>query len=245
MLAVLIGISFDASSHRRHTTTRKKKKKYSELCWFTILCVLLKGQREGRKNPCFVRGDISHAWDTEDDDVGGKIRSQGLYVDATLGDAPAISYFESTRDIAKSSLGLVSVIVEAFELSATQWFNRNVVGRLIAVAIGASGFDLDDERFQTMYFEICNRKLEFDHQLCAAFGEPILPDSLHRNDVIDMCFRYSKDLCNRLTTHVPLRREITRMDRQEIVKGAMANFWFRFADVCRAFSSKQRCTETG
>lgn len=71
--------------------------------------------------------------------------SQGLYFDSNQ-QTDGLSIYQTTRDYitAPKEDHPTAIIAGAFELGMDTWLDRNVMGRLLAVAMGASGIDFTD-----------------------------------------------------------------------------------------------------
>jgi hypothetical protein len=68
------------------------------------------------------------------------------------------------------------VVAGAFELDSNFWYDRNVIGRLLAVTMGVSDLDLGNDGAQVFqqYDELC-QQVGFESHLCRMYGKNILP----------------------------------------------------------------------
>ena len=85
-------------------------------------------------------------------------------------------------------------------MSVQYWLDRNVVGRLLAVAMGVSNehYDLEDD-FAKRYLALC-MSLDLPHEMCAVFGAPIIDYDVYRLGWRKTMDLWKENLCTRLNT---------------------------------------------
>jgi hypothetical protein len=129
--------------------------------------------------------------------------SSYLYFDANFKD-DALDIFQHTQEALRGPLTTpIAVLAATFELSVDTWMDRNVVGRLLAVAIGASSnLDLESD-FKTLYMKYCEL-LDLPIFICNSFGHPMSNPIAFLG--IRKRLRHEKwrdNLCERLTEKQP------------------------------------------
>ena len=156
--------------------------------------------------------------------------SQGLYFD-TNKQNDAYEIYETTRAYLTSANRPTAIIAGAFELGMDTWFDRNIMGRLVAVAMGASGLSFTEdqtkvnstsntstlettspdavsrrlqENMYRSYFRHC-KSLAFDEALCALYGKPAVSEAQYKLRWDQHWVLWREDICNRLTVSGPGR----------------------------------------
>jgi hypothetical protein len=109
-----------------------------------------------------------------------------------------------------------AIIAGTFELSVDFWFERNILGRLLSVAMGASNvsFTGRDENNVTKdviseHNRLCN-DLGFGQAVCEKEGKPMIPSVIHRKNWDVNWVIWKNDICERLTTSTtvgPLKKQ--------------------------------------
>jgi len=161
-------------------------------------------------------GNITHFWESQIGDHKWRrqhaadfsdpvLLSAGLYFDTNVEDSAFEVYVKTKRlkhnNHPKSpNLG---VIAGTFELSTQFWFDRNVIGKLLAVSMGVSNintFDMLD--FFSQYREIC-KSSGFDDTMCELYGAAPRRYSDFRNELKGwgktVWAEWIKNACERLT----------------------------------------------
>ena len=123
--------------------------------------------------------------------IGKRFSSTGLYFD-TNGDVGVTEVFVSTRTIRQQTRA-TAIIAGTFELSPKWWFDRNVLGRLLSVSIGATNwtvptFASDLEKIQALgdvYQAEC-RRVGLGKEICESFGRPIIPSANYTAHELDV-----------------------------------------------------------
>ena len=151
----------------------------------------------------------------------------------------AFDVFETTRRITNpKNPQPLAVIVGTFELGPYQWFDRNVIGRLVAVALGASSLDVDDQNFEETYNRLCVENLHLDRQLCLKKGVPFFSRFSIFLEMQELDMQFQSMLCNRLTKKVSHAMVTKRKwTKRTIAEKAMSTFWTHFADDPPEFAS--------
>jgi hypothetical protein len=95
----------------------------------------------------------------------------------------------------------VGIVVGTFELDAQFWFDRNVVGRLLAVTMGAANeveADNGDELYG-LYRTAC-RGVGFDDSLCNHYGLPFISWHAYKAKWTNVWTMWKRRICDRLTS---------------------------------------------
>ena len=189
-------------------------------------------------------GDITHYWHSNDHqerptkEVAQAFCSQGLD-SHTSRQLAAFPIFKATRDMIEPTKPQpLAVIVGTFDLGTEQWMDRNVIGRLLGVALGVSDQQLDDSQFSAIYSGLCRDQLHLDSKLCDREGVPIISQFLYSLERQDVKRDEQEMLCQRLTEQEH-QLELTNRDwaKRLIVTHAMSNFWNHFAEDPPEFAS--------
>ena len=112
---------------------------------------VIRWETTGQKDSNDRAGRITHYWNdvpgefTRIQTTGPFFASAGLYFD-TNGQEMAWQIFLNTRRYMYllDDLYPTGIVAGTFELDMNLWYDRNVVGRLLAVSIGASNLDISD-----------------------------------------------------------------------------------------------------
>lgn len=147
---------------------------------------------------------FSHSHQPTQNISGDYFCSRGLYLDTNM-DATGWDVYNQTRQIFQKAASATSgklkgFVVGAFELSTTFFMDRIVMGRLIAVAMGASGKEYaEEEEFRTDYKTHC-QKLPLHADVCGHLGAPRLQTSLYAEIWRNVWKKRTSDTCDRYTT---------------------------------------------
>lgn len=156
--------------------------------------------------------------------------SQGLYFDTNEMQSGWAIYQNSKRLVADPVYEPVAVIAGTFELDSEFWFDRNIVGRLLAVAMGASNMTFGMDNFTEFYFYYC-RSIDLPESMCRQYGVPIVEELLYKRRWMNITQGWKNNLCDRLTESV-VKPEImaTHHSRQITLMAAKGTdtFWSSF-----------------
>ena len=157
--------------------------------------------------------------------------SQGLYFDTNAQESGYAVYENTKRLVNVPLYEPVAVIAGTFELDPVFWLDRNVVGRLLAVAMGASNLTFGTDNFTSYYFYYC-RLLDLPEKLCREYGIPILGESDYKQAWIHVTSGWKQNLCQRLT-HSAAFAELVRRDQQRdtLAQTGTETFWGNFGQV--------------
>jgi hypothetical protein len=94
----------------------------------------------------------------------------------------------------------LGIVAGTFELDSNFWYDRNVVGRLLAVTMGASDLEVDNgHELYEEYLKVC-RHVGFQDELCRMYGKNIVPWGTYKREWKDVVWKEWKDrICDRLT----------------------------------------------
>lgn len=155
-------------------------------------------------------GTINHWWHdtpgkTENVTVGTPIiGSARLYMDVNENEAAWEVFLHSRKwwhldDVfaQNAPVNLKGIIIGAFELGEELFFDRNVVGRLLAVLIGVSNIEVQNgNEVNEAYGQLCHQ-VGFPESLCHAYGHPLLDPRDYRSKWGKMWVAWKMDTCNR------------------------------------------------
>jgi hypothetical protein len=185
-------------------------------------------------------GKIEHFWETHPGDrhepiAGGPFFvSHGMYFD-TNGDENSLTVVrKSNKGFSLDNGRLpVAIIAGCFELSVQFWFDRNILGRLLSVAMGASNLTFIDtnngeENVVFQHKKFCN-DLGFGPTVCEKEGTPMIPTHVYHEQWKADWVVWKKDICQRVTDSVPTRafRPLTDMYVHAVGKAA-TYYWSHF-----------------
>jgi hypothetical protein len=133
------------------------------------------------------------------------VASSGLYMDANSDDG-AWEVFLHTRKFLHLNYNYtpMAIVVGTFELDQEFWFDRNILGKLVAVALGASkeiNVPNGKELCQT-YRHYCSNHLNFPNATCTKYAKPNLQTKVWQEPKWKqlMWKQLKEGLCERLTT---------------------------------------------
>jgi hypothetical protein len=175
---------------------------------------IVRWEMTGQDQQLIRAGKIEHFWESHPGDrhepAGPFFVSHGLYFD-TNGDE------NSHTVVTKSNKGFsldngklpVAIIAGCFELSVQFWFDRNILGRLLSVAMGASNLTFSDsingpENVVFQHKKYCN-ELGFGPTICEKEGTPMIPTHIYHEQWKEDWVVWKKDICERVTEPVPTR----------------------------------------
>ena len=178
-------------------------------------------------------GGILHYWRTLDyrklfNESFPFFVSTGLYFDTNQNEN-AWTIFENTRKVSNHSLVPIGITAGTFELGVDYWVDRNVIGRLLAVAMGASDQKYESRMdFVQSYNSHCAH-LGFPSEMCRMGGFPPIEYETWRMRWSHWTAGWKTELCGRLgeasTTLVP--KHHSRHSHYE-VEAANNVFWQHF-----------------
>lgn len=133
------------------------------------------------------------------------VASSGLYMDANEEDG-AWEVFLHARKWLHLNYGYKpqAIVVGTFELDQEFWFDRNVVGKLLATAMGVSNEVQvsNGTELYAAYKQYCTDHLQFPDSVCNKYAKPNLPSVLWKEPKWKnvMWKELREGLCDRLTT---------------------------------------------
>ncbi len=184
-------------------------------------------ERAGKMTHYWVNwGGKGHAYTMSNDT--SYFVSAGLYFDSDQGENG-----HSIYNVAKMQASLpnqpVAIIGGTFELSTETWVDRNVMGRLLAVAMGAAQLEYNTTAdFETEYLKYCHA-IGLDDRACALVGMPISHQKIYEDKWNEDWDVWKNDICERLTVdHIePIMNRQDRIKSQTIDQ-ASPEFWNSF-----------------
>lgn len=123
-----------------------------------------------------------------------------------------------------------AIIAGCFELSPQFWFERNILGRLLSVAMGAAHLQFDGDKTAVgntviqQHKEYC-MKLSYGKTVCDMNGTPMIPSVVHRLNWKADWVVWKADICKRLTDMVP-RRNFRSFQNAYVMSIAQANMFY-------------------
>jgi hypothetical protein len=147
--------------------------------------------------------------------AGPFFASGGLYFDFNEMDM-AWKVFLNTRRYYHLNKGYhpLGIIAGTFELDSQFWYDRNVVGRLLAVTMGASvevevrnGAEL-----YSQYMKVC-RQVGFTDALCRYYGLPFVEWKTFQDEWLGLRKEWIAGICERLT-RVEIERKYLQPDKR-------------------------------
>ncbi|GKY98946.1 hypothetical protein MPSEU_000850400 [Mayamaea pseudoterrestris] len=163
--------------------------------------------------------------------------SAGLYFDTNMDQDAYEVYSKAVLNFSyPGGKTPTAIIAGTFELDSQFWYDRNILGRLLAVAIGVAnqsitGTDLEKQTSVLGQWNSYCKDLGFGEIICDTDGQPVISSQIYREKWRKGWEVWKSDICERLTTSVPHRtfKEIgDRMLRQAIGSGN-EYFWKNFA----------------
>jgi Glycosyl hydrolase family 20, catalytic domain len=176
--------------------------------------------------------DIVHYWNSNDYKhfvhQSLVFSSHGLMLDKIL-NTSAFSFYEAALGTVTMKRSPHAIIVGTRDLGPLQWMDRNVVGRLLAVALGSSGIKYNESKFYEVYHHLCLQSLQFDPKLCSLQGYFTLSQYHYASERQFWNVRRHAALCNTLTKK--LRKPVMASRswaRNDVADIAMEIFWDNF-----------------
>lgn len=98
----------------------------------------------------------------------------------------------------------VGIVAGTFELNAQFWYDRNIVGRLLAVTMGAAQevYADDGNELYEMYHKTC-RAVGFEDSLCNHYGLPFISWKEYKDKWSNVWTKWKDRICDRLTFSQP------------------------------------------
>jgi len=183
-------------------------------------------------------GGIEQFWESHPGDRhearGEFFISTWMYFD-TNGDHNAYEVYTKADKCFHLKKGVTpkAIIAGTFELSTEFWYDRNILGRLLAVAIGAAnqGFQPDKRvasiQVISQWREFCDI-LGFGDIICDTDGGPVIATSAYHNKWQQGWTVWKKDICDRLTNTVEFRSFKPPTKLEETVTLGNNFFWNEF-----------------
>jgi hypothetical protein len=133
--------------------------------------------------------------------AGPFFASGGLYFDFNEMDM-AWKVFLNTRRYYHLNKGYhpLGIIAGTFELDPQFWYDRNVVGRLLAVTMGAA-MEVEvsnGSELYSQYMKVC-RQVGFDDALCRYYGLPFVKWKPFQDEWLGLRKYWIEGICERLT----------------------------------------------
>ena len=156
-------------------------------------------------------GGMEHFWESHPgvrhEATGPFFVSTWLYFD-TNKDQSAFDVYEKTRKSFELKGGKLptAIIAGTFELSTEFWYDRNVLGKLLAVAMGASNDKFYSPQTALRKAEILRQwksycdQLGFGPKICGTTGVGVIPFKEYRKKWEAKWRIWKTDLCDRLAT---------------------------------------------
>jgi 8-oxo-dGTP pyrophosphatase MutT (NUDIX family) len=168
-------------------------------------------------------GNITHFWFTQPGNtgtgVGGRwgtyyngytnpvFNSQGLYFDVNDHDSAYDIYVHAQQNthLRHADSPNLGIIAGTFELGVDHWLDRNVVGKLLAVAIGASHVDIRSEDELYGFYKRECRKIGFSDDICLLYADAPIEFGKFRQDLKNGIHdkvtwkQWQNDICERFT----------------------------------------------
>ena len=152
---------------------------------------------------------VGHRWGTYYNDFKHPVfNSQGLYFDVNDHDSAHDIYVHAQQNthLKHTPSPNLGIIAGTFELGVDHWVDRNVIGKLLAVAIGASHIDIRSEHeLYTFYKNEC-RQIGFRDDLCLLYADGPMDFTKFRQNLKNgresqvTWVQWQKDICERFTT---------------------------------------------
>ena len=177
-------------------------------------------------------GNVVHFWRTSKfqqyDTQVPVFASEGLYFD-TNQNHDGWEIWNHTRNYTVEAFRPIGIVAGTFELGVQYWMDRNVVGRLLAVAMGASTEEYaDQDAFRQRYNVYC-QQLGFDPKLCQLYGRPPNDYDIWREHWQDWTDEWKGEVCNRLTEESnQLFMKTESLSSEVSVREANNVFWDNF-----------------
>lgn len=163
--------------------------------------------------------------------------SNGLYLD-TMGDIFDWEVYDKANEAFGFPRGVVphALIAGTFELSPQFWFDRNVLGRLLAISMGAANLTLPSnitelerrEYISGEYRKYC-KIVGLGTYICEAQGNSIVPIFYWKNEWRKGWKAWKNAICGRLTEITAGERQFKPMHSFERYSVSREHFWRSFS----------------
>ena len=100
----------------------------------------------------------------------------------------------------------MGIVAGTFELSAHFWYLRNVIGRLIAVALGASDLEVKNGTELYQVYDSACHEMGFDWTLCKRYAKPSFSGKHYRRKWRLAKNQWRSAICDRLVQITPVRK---------------------------------------
>jgi hypothetical protein len=199
---------------------------------------VLRWEMTGQEQP-YRAGSMTQYWMNEPGSGEGPpvsgpfFGSWGLYFDTNQEEA-AWDVYKYTRRYYNLSNGDFpdGIVAGTFELDSQFWHERSVVGKLLAVSMGATNWSVSNESdFHEKYDQVCE-SVGFDSGLCEKRGIPLVRYDTYRSlRWISIWQGWKGAICKRLTKAITVRiAKNPYFDRSKDDAISVANryFWNAF-----------------
>lgn len=169
--------------------------------------------------------------------AGKRFASTGLYFD-TNADVGVLDIFVKTKAILQRTQP-TAIIAGTFELNPQWWFDRNVLGRLLAVSLGASEWKLPktevteekNHAVAQLYREQCSQ-VRLGKATCGQVGKPVIRTPLYKMKWEAGWEQWRTDICQRMTFAIPSRKFSVayRSMAEDSFYDANSYYWKVFGD---------------
>jgi hypothetical protein len=203
-------------------------------------------------------GTIEHFWESHPGDrhepAGPFFMSHGMYFDTNEDENSDTVVTKSNKGFSLDNGRLpVAIIAGCFELSVQFWFDRNILGRLLSVAMGASNLSFSEDESALSNFlwfteetkdedilaqrviakhkQFCN-DLGFGQTVCDKEGTPMIStDAYHKHWKADWV-TMKDDICERVSEPVPYRafKDFPNLYMVSLLR-ATGHYWKVFPNI--------------
>jgi hypothetical protein len=186
---------------------------------------------------------VTHYWETTPNDNDDEHpnnnnttttwwTSTGLYLDQLRPNANGWGDYQQTQKLIHMKNPPTAIVVATFELSTDFWINRNVLGRLLAISMGASSSSsaattLTEPAFVLQYQAHCQEVLGWEESLCRLVGAPLIDSNTYTMRWKETWKQWKALLCDQLTYETEEAQIVgsTTSISPTIVRQANACFW--------------------
>jgi len=168
-------------------------------------------------------GGIEHFWESfprerHAESLPHYFVSRELYFDIAQ-DQLAWDIFQRANKGAfhlKTGTRPLALIPATFELSVDNWYEKNLLGRLLAASMGSANWNLGSipeasrETFVIDQYKYYCENLALGSELCQTMGGPLVPDVKYKPQIRDVLYRggWIKGICDRMTTNKTFRTDV-------------------------------------
>ena len=171
--------------------------------------------------------------------------SQGLYFDSNQGENGWSIYQQALLQASLEDRP-TAIIGGTFELSTITWVDRSVLGRLLAVAMGAARLEYNGTAaFEKAFAKYCH-SIGIDDRQCSTFGMPVLHQNSYMKKWNVDWEVWKGDICERLTVEQlqPIMKPQDHM-KQQALDQASHEFWNSFGLVHPTHNVVKVATDNG